>query len=227
MKAQIATSEHRNWRSSSGYSILETVIVLAVASVLTAVTLPQLISARRLIRSNALPREVVTQIRFARQQAMSQRQAVTFQYDDSTKEITIFDHNNNNNANAACNINGWAVFAVANFPNTACTTVALKVPVAGTSGLPTSEITFGVPSGISATTLGDNSTPTALVGNKLMITFQPDGTVVDGNNNAVNTALFFYNNRAAQQTAAAISVLGTAGRVKVWRYDTSALKYAE
>ena len=227
MKSQMTTERRRDWHSSSGRSLVETLIVVAIAAVLASVTLPQIISARRLIRSSALPRQIATQLRFTRQKAMSQRQAFTFQYDDATKEITIYDHNNEQNANAACNIAGTQLFVVANFPNTSCSTVALTVPLAGTSGLPVSEVSFGVPTGLSTPTLTDTTTPTALAGGKITITFQPNGTVVDGSNNAVNTALFFYNNQAAYQTASAISVLGTAGRVKVWRYDTSASQFAE
>src|SRR5262245_12987731 len=82
------------WRSCSGRSVVETLVVVAIATVLAAATLPQIINARRLSRSAALPREIVNQLRYARQQAMSQRQAFTFQYDDSTKQINIIDHNN-------------------------------------------------------------------------------------------------------------------------------------
>ena len=226
MKVQIATERHHDWHSSRGTSVLETLAVVAVATILTAVTLPQIISARRLMRSAALPREVVTQLRFARQQAMSQRQAFTFQYDDATKQIKIINHRNNN-PGTGCNVSGMAVMADGSYPNTACSITALQVPLAGGSSLPSSELSFGVPTGISSTTLGDNTTPTALSSNKLNITFQPDGTVIDSNGNPANRTMFLYNNKASRETAAAISVLGAAGRIKVWRYDTSANRYAE
>jgi len=212
--------------SELGRSILETLAVVSIAAILTSVTLPQIISARRLMRSAALPRQIMTQLRFARQQAISQRQVFTFQYDDSTKQIKIIDHNNSNNANPSCNVTGLQILADAGYPDTACATTVLQMPL-GDGSLPTSELSFGIPAGIIVTSLADNSTPTSLVSNKLNITFQKDGTVVDVNGNSANHTLFFYNNRVPNQTAAAISVLGTAGRIKVWRYDTSAQKYAE
>ncbi len=227
MKAELATGNKNGRSPESGRSIIETLIVIAIASVLAALALPQLISSRRLIRSAALPREIVAQLRFTRQQAMSQRQAFTFQYDNSTKQIKIFDHNNSNNANAACNISGTAVLTAANYPSTACSVNVLTVPLGGTGGLAASEITFGVPTGITNTTLGDNTTPTALSGSVLNITFQADGTVVDSNGNLTSKTLFLYNSQVPQQTAVAISVLGGAGRVKAWRYDASASKFAE
>jgi Tfp pilus assembly protein FimT len=217
MKAPVIKERGQGWRSDSGASVLEALAVVAVAAILTAVAVPQMISARRLTRSNALPREIVAQLRFARQQAMSQRQAFTFQYDDSAKKINIIDQQ----------ASGPGVLTTTGYPNTAVAVTVLSIPIAGGGGLPTAEVSFGVPASITATTLGDNTTPTSLTANKINITFQPDGTVVDANGNPINRTLFFYNNVVPDQTACAISVLGAAGRIKIWRYSTSANQYAE
>jgi Tfp pilus assembly protein FimT len=217
MKAQVAKGQAQRWRSNRGTSAVEVLAVVAIATILTAVAVPQVISARRLIRSASLPREIASQLRYARQQAMSQRQAFTFVYDDSTKQISIIDHQGF----------GYTLLSASNYPNTTGSVNALTVPMGGSGGLPASEITFGVPTGITATTLGDTSAPTALVSNKLTVTFQPDGTVLDANGNATNRTLFFYNSKVPNETAFAISILGTAGRIKIWRYTTSANTYVE
>jgi Tfp pilus assembly protein FimT len=230
MEDELAVAHH-GWRSQVGRSIVETLIVVAIIALLTAAALPQVISARRLIRSAALPREVATQLRYARQQAMSQRQAVTFQYDNSTKTVKIFDHNNINNATAACNMTGLAVLSASGYPNTSCTTTILTLPLATGAGLPASEVSYGIPSGITApaTTLDDGNTMTALSGTPaaVNITFQSDGTVMTAAGAYARPTLFFYNNVVPTQTASAISILGAAGRIKVWRYSTSASKFAE
>ncbi len=215
MKAQVVKAQ--GWRSNSGRSMVEVLAVVAIATILTAVAVPQVISARRMIRSAALPREIATQLRYARQQAMSQRQAFTFVYNDSTKQISIIDHQ----------ASGAALLNASGYPNTAGSITALTVPVGGGGGLPASEVSFGVPTGITVTTLDDTSAPTALALNKLTITFQPDGTVLDANGNFDKRTLFFYNNKIPNQTACAISVLGSAGRIKIWRYTASASKYVE
>ena len=226
MKPYVATNRDSNWHSSSGSSMVEVLVVVAIATILTSLAVPQMLATRRWIRSTALPQEIAGELRFTRQQAMSQRQAFTFQYDDSTKKVTIFDHNNVANATAACNMTAIAVLSASGFPNTTCTTTVMTVPLAGSGGLPTSEVTYGIPSGISATTLGDTTTMTALSSSKVLVTFQSDGSIADSSGSP-NRALFFYNNVVPNQTAAAVSVLGMSGRVKVWRYDTSASKYAE
>jgi hypothetical protein len=157
---------------------------------------------------------------------MTQRQAITFQYDNTTKTVKIYDHNNTNNANAGCNMTGVAVLSASGYPNTACTTIMTTIPLA--TGANASELTYGLPNGITSTTLDDGNTLTALSGSGLVnITFQPDGTVVDASGNYTTATIFFYNNQAPTQTASAISVLGAAGRIKVWRYSSSASKFAE
>jgi type II secretory pathway pseudopilin PulG len=225
---QLATPP-RGWVAHEGRSIVETLIVVAIVTVVTAAAVPQMLSARRLLRSAAFSREIATQLRFARQHAMSQRQAVTFQYDNSTKTVRIFDHNNVNNINPACNISGQAVLSATNYPNTSCTTTTLTIPIATGTGLPASEVSYGIPSSITATTLDDGNTMTALSGSPaaVNITFQSDGSVIDSTGAFARPTLFFYNNRVARETACAISVLGGAGRIKVWRYSTSVNKYAE
>jgi type II secretory pathway pseudopilin PulG len=218
---------NKQLRSESGRSITETLIVVVITALLSAVAIPQLLSARRLMRFNSMPRELAAQMRFARQQAMSQRQAVTFQYDDSTKTVKILDHNNTNNANTACNMSGQAVLSMSGFPNTACTTTSLTIPIAVGAGLPASEITYGIPSGITATTLDDGNTMSALSSSIINITFQSNGTVTDSSGNFLRPTMFFYNPQAPTSTATAISVLGAAGRIKIWRYSPGVSKFTE
>jgi hypothetical protein len=88
------------------------------------------------------------------------------------------------------------------------------------------------------TTLTDGTAMTSLSGNKFNITFQADGSVVSptgvplggitlSQGARMDAALFIFNNQTAIGTASAISVLGTSGRVKVWRYTESGNNYAE
>ena len=212
--------------SEAGRSVIETLMVVTIACILASIALPQILSARRMIRTSAIPREIAAQLRFTRQQAMSQRQAFTLQYDNSTKTIKIFNHHNNNNSNAGCNMTGVAVLSAGGYPNTPCSTIVNTVPLA-TGPLAPADLTYGIPSGITNTTLDDGNTLTALTGSVVNIAFQTDGTVVDATGNYAKPTLFFYNTNYPSQTASAISVLGSAGRVKVWRYSTSANKYTE
>jgi len=213
--------------NESGRSMIETLVVVAILAIVTAMAVPQMISARRLMRSVALPTLIATQLRYARQQAMSQAQAFTFQYDNSTKTIRIYDHNNFNNATAGCNMPGQNVISQGGFPATACSTLVLTTPLATGGSLPASEVSYGIPAGISSTPLDDGNSLTALSGTVVNITFLSNGTAVDAAGNFARPALYLYNNVVPNQTASAISVLGGSGRIKVWRYSSSANKYVE
>jgi Tfp pilus assembly protein FimT len=191
--------------------------VVALVGILSALAVPQMVAQRRLLRAAGITREIVSQMRYARQLAMSQRQAVTFQYDNVNKQILIIDHN----------FTGPSVLALGGFPNNAGSAVVSTLPLAA-EGLGSSEITYGIPIGLPNGALDDGVSPSNLtVDNTLNITFQPDGSVVDVNGNPQDQALFIFNNRAPQVTAAAISVVGSAGRIKLWRYDINADQFIE
>lgn len=201
-----------------GFSVMELLIVLAITGVLSAVALPQMISQRRLMRSVAVTREISAQMRYARQSAMSQRRAFTFQYDDATKMLRIIGPI----------APGSAGLVDGAYPNNAGSTV-ISVPLAQ-GGLNIGELSYGIPTASPALPtgpLGDGVSNTTLVNSKLNITFQPDGSVIDTTGSPVDRAMFIYNNRASLDTASAISVLGSSGRVKVWRYSRSGNSYAE
>ena len=213
-------NKYQSRPSERGFSVIELLIVVGVAVILGAIALPQMISARRMLRSSAMSRQVLTQLRLARQEAMSQRQAMTVQYDDTNKRLVVIDHN----------ASGRSLLTATGYPNTAGSVQIRTINLAG-EGLPASEIAYGIPSGAQTAALGDSTSMTTLptTTKKINITFQPDGSVIDGNGNAANFALYFYNTKASINTASAVSVLGAGGRVKIWRYDSSATvnKYVE
>jgi Tfp pilus assembly protein FimT len=213
-------NRYQSRASESGFSVIELLVVVGVAVILGAIALPQMISARRMLKSSAMARQVMTQLRLARQEAMSQRQAITVQYDDTNKRLVVIDHN----------ASGRSLLTATGYPNTAGSVQIRTINLAG-DGLPASEISYGIPSGAQTAALDDSAALTVLptTTRQINITFQPDGSVIDGNGNAAKFALYFYNSRAGISTASAVSVLGAGGRVKIWRYDSSANvnKYVE
>jgi prepilin-type N-terminal cleavage/methylation domain-containing protein len=203
--------------TARGFSLLELLIVITIMAIVLSIALPQLMAARRLQRLSALPRQVLSQLRLTRQQAMSQRRAVTFQYDDQRKQVMIIAHQES----------GVAVLTNPNYPNTAGSTQQSLTPLTG-QGIDAAEISYGIPPGLPTGTLGDGTNPSPLSVNKQVnITFQPDGSVIGANGQPIDSALFFFNARLPRETASAVSILGGAGRAKIWRYNWSANQYVE
>jgi prepilin-type N-terminal cleavage/methylation domain-containing protein len=243
----MADKNQKTFRGNRGFSIIELLVVVGVVALLTAIAVPAMVNQRRLLRSNSVGREIMAQMRIARQLAMSERQSVTFEYNDTTKQIRIINHHNNHGLTdplfaPACVVGRKEILVAVGYPSTACSGVVSTYSLAQ-GGLPASEITWGIPTGspplpagapalpLPTVPLGDSILITPLipagVGGKLFITFQNDGSVINNAGLPQNTALFFFNNKAAQATASAISVVGASGRVKVWRYQLSGNSYIE
>lgn len=191
-------------KKQKGFSIPELMVVLLIGSIILVLALPQIIASRRLMKFSSIQRQVASTLTETRQEAMSQRRAITFRYDNTIKRITI---------------HGGAFGTFGDAKNK-------TLDLAG-AGVDASEIIYGRPGSIPTVALSDTTNLTALTTNLVNITFQPDGSVLDASNNPENKAIFFYHSRYPIDTAFAISVLGAGGRVKIWRYKQSVNQYVE
>jgi Tfp pilus assembly protein FimT len=187
-----------------GIGIPEVLIVLFIIAIIVVLALPQIMSSRRLFRFSGVQRQVVTSLREARQHAIGQRTPITFRYDDVDKRIIIF---------------GGTLGAAGDAKN--------QVFQLTGDGIAPNELVYGRPAGATTAALGDGTNLSALTSNALEITFQTDGSVIDGSNNPLNRALFFYHSQTPADTAFAVSVLGAGGRAKIWQYSSSVNMYVE
>lgn len=187
-----------------GFSLPELLVVLMILAILAALALPQIISSQRMFRYSGMQRQLVASLRNARQDAMSQRKPITFRY-DNTKMRTI--------------IYGGSYGALGNKNN-------IISEMSG-AGLSAADIKYGIPSGVPKKALGDGTNLTALSSKAVEVTFQADGSVVDGSNNPSDTAMYFYHNKYKNDTAFAVSILGAGGRIKLWRYNQQTKTYVE
>jgi prepilin-type N-terminal cleavage/methylation domain-containing protein len=199
-----ALQKEKNSTKNRGFSIPELLIVLLVGAIILVLALPQLISSRRLMKFSAMQKQVSASLIEARQEAMSQRRAITFCYDDRSKQLITYGGS----------------FGVFGDPKN-------KVYELTGFGVDAAEIKYGRPSGVPATALSDTTNLTSTTRNVVEITFQPDGSVIDASNNPQNNALFFYHNLYKKDAAFAVSILGAGGRIKVWRYSKGVNAYVE
>ena len=182
----------------------EVIIVLLVLTILITLALPQIISGRRLFRFSSMQRQIASSLVQARQDAMSERTAVTFRYDNANKRIIFFG----------------GKYGVAGDSGN-------YVEEMSGSGLESYDIIYGRLAGASTDPLGDGTNLSNLTGTNLDVTFLPDGSVRDANNNPINRTMFFYHDKHRDDTAFAVSVLGAGGRAKVWRFNKQTNRYVE
>lgn len=179
-----------------GFSLPELLVVILVGAIILVLALPQIISSRRLSRFSEIQQEIVAVLREARQEAISQRKVITFRYDNTNKIIIIY-----NGAFGALGDSGNRVIHLSGF------------------GIDGEDIKYGRPPGVSEAALSDATDLASLKEDKVEISFQTNGSVLDSGNNPQNNALFFYHNKSPYETAFAVSVLGVDGHIKGWRYN--------
>ncbi len=192
------------FKAQKGFSMPELLIVLLVISILAVLALPQILSSRELFRFAGMQRELVTQLREARQQAMSQRKPITLLYEHTQRKTVLY---------------GGSYGSLGDSNN--------FVFMFDTSGVVRDDIEYGRPSFAPPSALSDGTNLTNLSGNMVEVTFQADGSVVDASDNPVDSALFFYHKQHKSRTAFAVSILGAGGRIKLWRYSQGVNAYVE
>lgn len=204
MKMLAVKKEKNLTGKNKGFSIPELLIVLLVGAIILVLALPQLISSRRLMKFSAMQKQVAASLIEARQEAMSQRRAITYAYDDRNKQLIIYGGSFGtfgDSKNIVHNLSGF--------------------------GVEVNDIRYGRPGGVPSSALNDTTNMTSLSRSLVEITFQPDGSVIDASNNPQNNALFFYHNKYKKDAAFAVSILGAGGRIKVWRYSKGVNAYVE
>ncbi len=81
-----------------------------------------------------------------------------------------------------------------------------------------SNVVFSLVSGLPDTPDAFGNSKAVSFGTVTTIKFTPDGTLVDQDGNAVNGTVFFAQ-AGAKRTARAITVLGSTGRIRAYRWD--------
>ena len=182
----------------------ELIIVLLIIAILVTLALPNIISARRLLRFSAMQRQMASSLAMPVKKPSDRRTPVTFRYDNNTKTIKFYGGKfgpSGDSKNYILQMSG--------------------------SGLAVNEIVYNRPSGVSTAALDDGTNLTYLTSNAVEVTFQADGSVINASRNPINTTMFFYMSKNPIETAFAVSVLGAGGRAKVWRYNKQTKKYVE
>jgi prepilin-type N-terminal cleavage/methylation domain-containing protein len=203
MNRTVSSSEKST--KTGGFSLVELVIVVLLIAILAMMAIPQIVASRRMARFAGVQKVLVSNLREARQLAMSERTPVTFRYDHATRQAIIF---------------GGSRGVVGNAAN--------RVEQLDGQGLLAGEIAYGKPPGTPNSALGDGTNQTALSASQIVdVTFQPDGAVINASENPQNVGLFFYDATMPGRSAFAVSILGAGGRVKLWRYSQYASSYVE
>ena len=134
----------------------ELLVVMIIIAIIGVIAIPQIIGARRAFRFSGMQRQIAATLTEARQQAITQRRAITFQYKNSSREVIVY---------------GGGYGSLNDSKN--------KIEQLSGAGVSPAEIIYGRPAGVPTGPLGDGTILTSLKNDVTEVTFQPDGTVLN------------------------------------------------
>ena len=186
-------------RRQQGFSLLETLIVIAVMSILAGITMIKSFGSMESYRANAALDVVASQLRVARQIAISQRRnvKVTFNTGVSPQTITY-------QVQSGTGVNASAAGTLISMPLPNQTQFVFE------SGVPDTPMGFGTCSGASPVCISGSGSLTNMV-------FTPTGQFSDGGNNIYNGTVFL-GIPGQIATARAVTIMGNTGRVRPYTY---------
>ncbi len=191
-------------RDERGYNLIEMMFVLGIMAILAGMSLVQIGTTREAMRGDGAMRVVLSQMNQAREMAITQRKYMRVTFSLSTSTINIVRED-----------------------STSATTTLSSVPFEGgvkftlVSGLPDTPDAFGKSSATAFTST--SGTFTSVSGSTNVAKFAPDGTLVDWNGRTANGTVFVAV-PSTPLSARAVTVLGSTGRVRGYRWDGQAWK---
>jgi prepilin-type N-terminal cleavage/methylation domain-containing protein len=193
-------------RNEQGFSLLETLVVIGIMAILASITIFKSFGTMESYQANAGMDIVRSQLRVARQVAISQRRNVKVSFNVAATPPTITYQVQAGNYAGSNEVNGTP--AVMPLPN--------QVQFI-TEGTPDTPMAFGTCSGISgAICIGPPNNPVS--GGPAIMGFNTEGQFTDSTyvNTLNGTILIGIPNQIA--TARAVTILGGTGRVRSYSY---------
>lgn len=193
--------ETRRWSSQRGYTMLETLLVVAILGVVSAMAAMQIGSSREQAAGDAAMRVVLSNMNQARELAITQRKYMRLVF-TAPNLVQIYRED------------GVAVPPSTTVPTTVMSNGLMEGGVEYMTGLPNTPDGFG-----NAGWKDFKSVGTAQVD----IKFAPDGTLVDPDGKTANGSVYL-GIPGLTASRRAVTVLGSTGRVRGFRWVGSAWK---
>ena len=182
-------------RDEQGISLIEILVAAAIIGILTSIAVVQIGVIRPGLEADGAMRQVMAQLNFARETAISQRRRV---------EVSF--------ANAAVSqteLGGWVRVTRHNLPNG--TTLLQEVPFEG-------GVRYALWPNVQDTPDGFGNASEIYFNNAISVSFNTEGMLVDNAGLPVNGTLFMLiPNQPGSYRA--VTVLGSTGRVRGFRWN--------
>lgn len=187
-------------KRTSGFSMIELIVVMVVLGILTAISIPYIYNYNRLYKSEDQALKVMDLMREAGQLAITRRRTIRFDIDLAQNAVLMRD-------------------------DSGATDILVKrIPLE-----PVNEVRMDVvPAGVTAPN-PPNYTDAAYVGNVWTLRFRSDGSVVNAALIPVSATLYIWppvtpgsTTPRTRSEIRAITMFGGSGAVRYWKHDGTA-----
>lgn len=179
----------KKWQSDMGFSLLETMMTMAIFGTVAAMAAFQIGSARPGFKGDGAMRTVMAQLNIARELAITQRRTMRVLF-TAADEVQIVREN---------------------FGGVLATTVISTVPIEG-------GIHYGLTSGLPDTPDNFGNNAAVYFGAAAQYRFTSEGTLVDQADSPISGSVFL-TFPGQVRGARAVTVLGATGRVRGYKWD--------
>lgn len=204
------------YAGEKGFSIIELLLVLAIATVMTSVSIFYLAGHQRLYKPDEQSLKLVDLIQEARQRSLTQRETMRIEIDLTDNAARLIDENTPSVASDDVEIR-----EVSLFPNEL---VKINSRPPDITTFPNE--TLSVPAAQFVTSVYPNS----IAHNVCTFRFLRNGTVVNSGTNAIGdnasltgATLFIWsptkNDANVSEIARAITIVGATGSIRLWEYN--------
>jgi prepilin-type N-terminal cleavage/methylation domain-containing protein len=200
-------------RRSSGFSVIELIVVMSIIAIMVVMSVPYLINYRKVLLSDDQAMRVMDLMREANQLALTRRRTVRFQIDLTQNAALIIDENGSTQGSLIKKVRLEPVQEV-------------RMDV-----IPSGVLRPNPPNYANAAYavdgLGHKEGATTVIGNNVwMARFRRDGSVVDAGNNLLSANLYVwpptsFNSLTPRNSkeVRAITIFGGSGAVRYWKYS--------
>jgi len=180
----------------AGLTVVELAFSLAIICVIVVVVFEAYANAYPALRASSAVQLLQAQLRQAREVSIDQRRSVQVTFQGTAEMVAVIQ-----GINGAANTTLYDYF------------LPEKLSYVLESGVPDTPDAFGNSYAVNYA-CPSNTLPCT-------ITFQSDGSVLDGSNGSTNGTIFI-GIASQTQTARAVTILSATGRIKAWSYNGSA-----
>lgn len=212
-------------KTQAGFSLLELLIVMIIIAIMSSIAVMYLYAYQKPYRPIDQSLRITDLMQEAKQRALTQRESIRVEYNQTTKLLRIIDENTPVTANDDTVVRSLVLKddnEVRMGPRPSNITVAPPEPMT----IPTATLAPSVYNG------GPGNSLSSMGNNVWTIRFQSDGRVLDAGTNAtgsnanINSSMLYIwqpktSNPNESTISLGLSIVGTTGAMRLWEWDPS------